>query len=279
MTVLVADTDFALHLGDVLDVLPTLTPESVDAVVMSPPYADARDDVGWYSDLTYADWCYRWLERLLVVTRPDGSLMLNLGRLHRDGQELDYWVDVLGRARRAGWYWLDTLVWHKVNGGGGKGSPYLIDRHEYVFWLARSVTPYKGFDEARQPYSPATLERYTRKWKAGSGAVKGKDSAEQHGRDLHPAGAKPGTVFTSSAGATKGVAHPTPMDADLAEHLVKLSCPPGGIVLDPFAGSGTTALAARKLGRRSINIEIDAAHASEAARRLAQQTIFSGDGA
>jgi DNA modification methylase len=201
--------------------------------------------------------------------------MLNVGRLHRDGLESTWGEDVRRLAERMHWRWVDTIVWHKVNGGGGRSSPYLVDRHEYVYWLARGAEPYKGFDEARQPYSPATLGRYQRRWKAGGGAVKGKVTKEQDSRQPHPGGAKPGTVFVSSVGAEKGIRHPTPMAPELAEHLIRLSCPPRGVVLDPFLGSGTTAIAARKLGRRCVGVEVDSGYCEEAARRLAQQTLPS----
>lgn len=273
---IVADADFALYVGDALEVLPTLGP--VDAIVTSPPYRDARDDVGYGSDLDYGTWSSVWLAHAFQVIRPTGSLMLNLGRLHRDGEELDYWVDVLARARAAGWKWLDTIMWHKVNGGGGRRTPYLIDRHEYVLWLGASITAYRGYDEARQPYSPATLARYTRRSLARGAVAKNVDGDARDSRVPHPEGAKPSSVFTCSVGAEKGIEHPTPMAPELAEHLIRLSCPPGGLVLDPFAGSGTTSVAARRLGRSSVAIELDPAYAAECARRLGQQSLLAAHG-
>lgn len=271
MTV-VDDQDFTLHHGDLLGVLPTLPAQSFDAVVTSPPYLDARDDVVSCAVTHYADWAYEWLAAIRRTLYPSGSLMLNLGRIHRGGEELEWHHEIIGRARRSGWFWIDTLVWHKVNGGGGRSSPYLIDRHEYIYWLAPSTSPYKGFDEARVPYSPATLGRYTRRYERGH-AVKGSDRPTKQGRTPHPDGAKAGSVFVSSVGADKGIDHPTPMAPELAEHLIKLACIPGGVVLDPFAGSGTTARAARKLGRRCVGIEIDEAHCAEAARLSVQQAL------
>lgn len=272
----VDDDDFVLYQGDALRVLEQLPAGSVDAVVTSPPYLDARTDVVAAPRYQYGDWSAEWLALAFRVLRPEGSLMLNLGRLHREGEELDYWIDVLARARGIGWKWLDTIAWHKVNGGGGKSSPYLIDRHEYVFWLAPSVDAYKGFDDARTEYSPATLERYQRRWKAKGAAVKGVERAAdaQDGREAHPDGAKPGSVFTSSVGAAKSIKHPTPMDTYLARHLVLLSCPYGGVVLDPFAGSCTTAWVARAAGRRSVSIELEDEWCEEGERRMRQQALL-----
>ena len=83
-----------------------------------------------------------------------------------------------------------------------------------------------------------------------------------------------GAIVGEFVGAEKGLEHPTPMALDLAQHLVRLACPPGGLVLDPFAGACTTAVAARALGRHSVCIEVDPAHCAEGARRMGQQALL-----
>lgn len=269
--VLVAERDLCIVQGELLAALAdgTVQPGDVDAIVTSPPYLDVRPEVS--SRVTvrdYAAWASDWLCALRNRLYPAGSLMLNLGRVHRDGRELRWHEPVLQAAEAAGFLHIDTIVWHKVNGGGGRRTPYLLDRHEHVYWLALRTDPYKGFEDARQPYSPATLERYERSWSPHGGSVKGKDSAASEGRVAHPGGALPGSVFTSSVGADKGNPHPTPMPIELAEFLVRLACVPGGIVLDPFAGSGTTGIAALRLGRSAVLVELETDWASYAARRI-----------
>ena len=69
--------------------------------------------------------------------------------------------------------------------------------------------------------------------------------------------------------------HPTPKPLPLMEHLVRASCP-GGLVLDPFAGSGTSLLAAKNEGRRAIGIELDESYCARIVPRLAQDTLFGG---
>lgn len=267
----VRDPDFVLYLGDVRDVLPQLPDESVDAIVTSPPYADARLDYDHKSAHEYGDWSAAWLAEAFRVTRE--GMMLNLGRLHRDGEELDYWIDVLGRARRIGWKWLDTLIWHKPN--GNPRPYYLVDRHEYVLWLGKRVDAYRGFDEARQPYAETSLPRYTRKFTAAFKHI----PQERDGREAHPLGALPGSVFTCAVGSYRGLDHPAPMAEDLAGHLVKLACPVGGTVLDPFMGSGTTAKVARDLGRKAIGVEINEKFARLCAARSGQQSLLAEDAA
>lgn len=276
VTLFVDDPDFKLYHASATDLL-DLDVGRVDAIVTSPPYLDVRPDVAAMKYEQYMDWAEDWLSSLSAAIEETGSMMLNLGRVHRDGEEVRWHDDLLDRAAMSGWRLIDTLIWHKVNGGGGKGSVYLIDRHEYVYWLAKNVDCYKGFDEARVPYAEATVSRYQRRWKASGSAAKGIEGVASDGRELHPDGAKAGSVFTTSVGVEKGIEHPTPMGVDLAVHLVKLACPPGGVVLDPFLGSGTTALAARHLGRRTVGIETVERWCLDAADRLSQQTLIAVD--
>ncbi len=84
-------------------------------------------------------------------------------------------------------------------------------------------------------------------------------------------------MFGCYIGREKGSDHDSPMTLELAEHLVALACPPGGHVLDPFGGSGTTALAARRTHRAATLIDQDPAACQQAATRLQQQSLFPAE--
>jgi DNA modification methylase len=89
----------------------------------------------------------------------------------------------------------------------------------------------------------------------------------------HEAGARPKSYVEIHTGREKGNPHPAPMALDLALHLVKLSG--GSTIIDPFAGSGTTAIATRKLGRSSVLIERNEAYCKLAADRLSQLSLLA----
>lgn len=261
--------DVTLYVGDALNEIVQMPGRSIDSVVTSPPYADARSDYEHVGPDEYPEWFEMVACAIWPKLKDDGSMMLNLGRVFRKGQELDYIDHTIRRLRGRGWKVIDQLVWVKPNGRPVR--PYLTNQHEYVYWLAKESGAYRGFDEARRPYALETLGRYQRRYLQG---VKG-EARDEQGRTVHPGGARPGSVFVASVGKAKGNGHPAPMPLELAAHLVTLSCPKGGVVLDPFFGSGTTAVAARANGRLCVGVEIDPAYVAIAAERLGQQELVA----
>jgi DNA modification methylase len=206
------------------------------------------------------------LAEMLRVCSPIGSLMLNLGVIMRDGEEHPYADDILARARGMGWKLLHRMVWHKPNSILLSHPTYLHIKHEWVFWLAPTVKAYRGFDsDTRTPHSDATLRRIDQPY------MTRKDQrymrrGKSHG--LHPDGARPATVFAAGVGGETGIDHPAVMAMPLALHLVSLSCPDGGIVLDPYCGSGTTGVAALRRGRSFFGIELQRPYVEMARERI-----------
>lgn len=264
-----ADADVTIFHGDALNVLREMSDGSVDCCVTSPPYLDARPE---YPSPSPAQFGLIFADLRRVVTGP---LCLNVGRLWRGGMEVLWWTVLLDAARLHGWCVLDTLIWAKPNGNPIQGLVF-TNSHEYVFVLGSAGIELNA-DAIRTPYASETLSRYSRKFAANSG-VKGHDRpAHRRSRSgvADEAGARPRSYVEFPTGRDKGNPHPAPMARELAEHLVKLASWPGQTVLDPFAGSGTTLAAARKLGRVSIGIELLEENCDLAAQRLGQQSLLA----
>jgi site-specific DNA-methyltransferase (adenine-specific) len=284
------DGDVRLYLGDSAEVLGSWPSECVDAIVTSPPYADQRH----YGDgrrvtatknasrkqrsaapAAFVPWFTPFLEQMLRVLKPSGSLLLNLGRIMRDGEEHPYALDTLYAARALGWKWIDTIIWHKPNGIPLSAPQYLNSAHEWVWWLAPTTDAYRGYTaETRTPHTESTVRRITQSYKRDRKDERYQKQGTTH--ELHPDGARPRSVFTHGVGG-ESVKHPAIMALGVARHLVCLSSRPGDLVLDPFAGSGTTALAARRTGRRAVAIDAHEPYLREAADRLAQQALDLAD--
>lgn len=290
-------SDWHVETGDSLALMPGMPDGSVDAIVTSPPYADQRNydaeelarSCGRTSRVLRArsrrqrseapalfpGWLEPFMDEMLRVVSPRGSLMLNLGVVLRDGQEHDCVDEILRRARGSGWQLLHRLVWAKPNGQVPSSPIFLTVAHEFVFWLAPDArAAYRGIDEARRPHAPETVRRLKRRRRESLNPPL--HVAAKMGKTFraHPLGARPTTVFDYAVGAEPNPnGHPARMALGLAEDLVKLSCPPGGLVLDPFAGDGTTGVACRALGRRFLGFEERADYAEGARRRIAEDPL------
>lgn len=283
--------------GDALDVMRGMADGSVDSIVTSPPYADQRayapDEFGRRGnhrsgkasrarsrkerssapDL-WVEWIEPYTAEALRVLSPTGSMMLNLGVVLRDGQEHDCVDRILANCRAQGWRLLHRLIWNKPNGQVPSAPGYLTVAHEFVFWLAPTTSPWRAFEqppgsaasrEVRTTHAPASAARM-------AGMYSGAGTHRKQGRThrLHPDGARPTTVFTCPVGGQPNPdQHPARMPIKLAQHLVAMTCPGGGLVLDPFSGNATTGIAANRIGRRYLGIEIDPEYAEQSRRRLA----------
>jgi len=261
---LVNDLDLQIYTGNCLDVMRGMDAGAADACVTSPPYLDARPE---YPSPSLEEFSLIFGELRRVVAGP---MLLNVGRLWRKRKELLWWVELLDTCAAAGWDLCDTLVWCKLNANAIQGE-VLINSHEMIFLLGDPDS--FNTDGVRTPYSEESLARMGRKFLHGNG-VKG-GTRPSDGRTPNPLGARPRSVIATYTGKEKGNPHPAPMALDLANHLVQLAVPAGGTIIDPFGGSGNTAIAARAHGRKAILIELSPEYAQLAASRLSQQSLLA----
>lgn len=286
--------------GDLRDVLPTLGAGTVDAIVTSPPYADQRvyeggdtlrrnsrapRDNGKLKNqsrrqrseapmLFATDFIETKLPVLFEALTDRGSLMLNLGVVFRDGEESPYADVILAAARAMGFKLLHRMIWHKPNGNTLSDARFLRVSHEWVFWLAKDVDAYRGYDrETRTPHAESSIRRIREPFIEDSEDERYRKRGSGDHR-LHPDGARPTTVFRCGVGGERGIKHPAPMPLKLARHCVALSAEPGALVVDPYCGSGTTGVACIELGREFIGIDREAPYLEEARDRL-EGALFS----
>lgn len=262
MSLYLTDRDVTIYNCGALEALRDLNDGSMAACVTSPPYLDARPE---YPSPTLPEFHEIFKELRRVVAGP---MLLNVGRLWSKRREVLWWVKLLEEGNKTEWQLRDTLIWVKPNANPIHGQ-VLADSHEYVFIFGDGSLP----DNVRTDYDVESLARFTRRYRNGTG-VKGEDR-EQDGREANELGARARSFFISYVGREKGNPHPAPMPLELALHLVLLASSKKDEIIDPFAGSGTTLLAARMLGREAIGIELDESYCAIAAGRLAQQSLLT----
>jgi len=267
-------THEVLH-GDCLNLLRNLPDDSVDLVFTSPPYESAR----LYGELQFklkgqgwVDWAF---ERYVECVRVSRGLVAWVV----EGQTRQFrWSAtpalLMADLHRAGVKLRKPPAFHRVGIAGSGGPDWL--RNDYEFLICSS----KG----RLPWSDATATGKPPKYKPGGRPSHRKRNGKRDQAEYSPpAIANPGNVMKFSVGGGRMgsmLAHENeaPFPEGLADAFIRSFCPLGGIVLDCFAGSGTTLAAAVKTGRNSMGMELREEQCELARRRVeeAQMTVNSG---
>ena len=234
--------------GDCVAGMRRLPGDCVDLVFTSPPYADLRDYARIRPD-DYVGWFLPAAYEIKRVLKPRGSFVLNINdRCVRGARHLYVFRLVVALVDIVGMPLIETYVWHKPNPMPGCYGPRPKDAFEYVFWFGK--TRDVRFDLSSVGAPP----RRRRRGVPGlSTRTSGRTMLDS--RAYSRAWADPGNVITCPV-ARGTSAHPARMPDALPEFFIKLATRPGDLVLDPFLGSGTTARAARRLGRRWLGFEL-----------------------
>jgi site-specific DNA-methyltransferase (adenine-specific) len=263
-------TAHRLVCGDARD-LSFVPDESVHLVVTSPPYWTLKDypasaaQLGAIEDyesfLAELDKVWRECKRVLV---PGGRVCCVVGDVcvprKRIGRHfvMPLHADIQVRSRSLGLDVLTPILWHKIangvteavgNGAGFYGKPFqpgavVKNDVEYILFM-RKGGEYRKVTPLQKALSILTKEEMQRWWRS---------------------------IWTDVRGASTRAGHPAPYPAALAERLIRMFSFAGDTVLDPFAGTGSTAVAAIAAGRHSISVEIDAGYVQIAASNIEAAT-------
>lgn len=262
--------------GDAVRWLPALPPSSVDLFFTSPPYADARSYSRIHPD-RYVEWFLDFSGPILAATAETGWFVLNIkNRVAKGGpllgQRHPYVYELVLALQRQGWRWIETYIWTKPNAIPGRFGPRPKDAFEYVYAFAKGPRPHFDLDAVRVPYktTPEEIERrrLDTNGRRNTEAGFGRDRTKTYGRG----GADPGNVIAvpQTYNQHYGPAgdHTAVMPEGLAEFFIRACSPAGGVVIDPFAGSATTTVVARRYGRRAGGIELHREHVETALARV-----------
>jgi len=221
--------------GDCRDVLPTLVADSFDCAIVDPPYGE--------TSLKWDRWVDGWPALVARVVKPTGSMWV-FGSFR---MFMEHWSEF------ADWRYSHEIVWEKHNGTG-----LFNDRfrrvHEIAVHFYRVGSKWGDIFKSPQ-FTHDARARVVRK----------------KGRSAQWIGATGETVYRSEDGGPRlmrsvqlvrsehGRAdHPTQKPQGIIEPLLRYACPLGGAVIDPFAGSGTTGIVAKRIGVNAVLIEVAA---------------------
>ena len=153
-----------------------------------------------------------------------------------------------------GWILRNAIIWHKPNAMPESVTDRLSGRYEHMFMLTKSQRYWFDLDAIREPHAQSTVDAAAR---ARIPYMVPGQRAQQKTRCMGENGANPGDVWSINTTPFPG-AHFAAYPPALVERCILSGCKPGGTVLDPFSGSGTTGMVALKHGRKYIGIDLNA---------------------
>jgi DNA modification methylase len=262
-----------IYHGDCEEVLKKLPDNSVDLIFTSPPYADQRQTAyGGVKPNQYVDWFLPKAIQFQRVLKPTGTFILNIKERVVNGERHTYVLELIMRMRDQGWLWTEEFIWHKKNSYPGKWPNRFRDNWERLIQFNREkkfnmyqeavMVPVGDWAKTRLANLSET-DRTRDESKVGSGF--GKNVSNWVGRDMvYP------TNVLHMATESSNQNHSATFPVDLPAWFIKLFTQAGDIVLDPFIGSGTTALAAIELARAYIGIDTNKEFVDLARKRISR---------
>ena len=258
-------SSYKLLIGDCLGLLKGLPEGSVNCCVTSPPYFGLRD-YGMDGQIGLELTPEQYVAKMVAVfrevrraLRDDGTLWLNIGDSYGKGKQLIGIPWRLAFALQAdGWVLRQEIIWHKPNPMPESVKDRCTKAHEQIFLLSKSPRYYFDSEAMKEDAVCTTgTVRFSNRRAAGM-AVKasGNEGRESARQDARKDTRNRRSVWSVATRPYKG-AHFATFPPALIEPCILAGCPVGGVVLDPFGGSGTTAGVAVANGRNAILCELN----------------------
>ncbi len=273
-----------IYCGDCLPYLSdnTIFPDSsVDLVFTSPPYADRRyNTYGGIPPDKYVHWFLSISSQLYRILNPFGSFVLNIKENVKKGERQTYVLELILALKKQGWLWVEEYCWYKKNSYPGKWPNRFRDSWERCLHFTKQSN-FKMYqdavrvpigDWAKQRFKSMSEKDFIRNISGTNSKFSRKVSNWLDRKTVYPHNV---VVFENEhyiettnvihlATECKNRYHSAVFPIELPTWFIKLFTLDNGIVLDPFLGVGTTAIAATLLGRQYVGIELIDEYVKEA---------------
>ena len=245
---------------DALACLRLLPDGWAQTVIADPPYYNVLTneswDTQWADEVAYIAWCEDWVKEAMRVVRSDG-LLFCFGQL---GKREKVFLQVMASLTRH-YQFHDLLIWDRVVGYNERRDSF-TPAYEMILILRKSQRPYFNKDVVRETYPPEVIAKYARDKR-----YKNKEARLAHlHRGKYATNILRVPSLKGSSSEKRG--HPSQKPAALIRKLILCASRPGDLVLDPFIGSGTTAICAKQLGRSWFGVDKNPAYATKARKAV-----------
>jgi len=263
-----------------------LPDDSIDLIVTSPPYAERRNgSYGGIHPNKYVAWFLPIAEQLLRVLKSDGSFVLNIKEHCRNGERETYVLELILALKKQGWLWVEEYCWYKKNSYPGKWPNRFRDNWERCLHFTKQKKFKMYQDAVKVPIGDWSKPRFKSmstndfiRYTSGTNSRFGRNVSNWlNKRKVYPHNVlvfeeehymETSTVLHLATECSNRN-HSAVFPIELPSWFIRLFTKKGDIVLDPFVGIGTTAIAAKLLGRKYIGIENSKSYVEEATMNIA----------
>jgi len=261
-----------IHQGNCFDVISKFPDEFIDFIFTSPPYAERRKSTyGGIPHNKYVEWFTPISEQLFRILKPNGSLILNIKENVLNGERQTYVLELILKLKKIGWLWIEEYCWYKKNSYPGKWPNRFRDTWERCLHFAKQKKFKMYQDSVKVPIGDWAKKRFKslsekdfNRTISGTNSSFGRNVSNWlNKRKVYPHNVlviekehyfEPTNLIQFPTECSNRN-HPAVFPIELPTWFIKLFTRKNDIVLDPFIGIGTTALASILLARRYIGIE------------------------
>jgi DNA modification methylase len=254
----------------------------INLIVTSPPYADKRkDSYGGVPPNEYVEWFKPIAKELFRVLKDNGSMIINIKEHPKNGERLTYVLELVLELRKQGWFWIEEYCWYKKNSFPGKWSNRFRDSWERClhftknkkFKMYQDAVKVDIGDWAAKRFKSMSENDFIRHISKNNSHLGRNVSNWLNKKKVYPHNVLVfeeehrlymSNLFESAVESSSSKNHSAVFPIELPTWFILLFTREGDIVLDPFMGSGSTAIAAKLLKRNYLGTEIHAKYVKDA---------------
>jgi len=245
----------AIYNLDCIEAMRRIEDNTVNLTVTSPPYNIGKEYESSLAMSEYLHWCTEWMAQIYRVTSKEGSFWLNIGYFEVENKGLAVPIAYL-LWDKSEFYLLQEVIWNYAAGVACKTR--FSPRNEKLLWYVKDKTSYTfNLDDVRDPDV-----KYPNQKKNG------KLKCNPLGKNPTDVWQIPKVTSGTNRSSIERTAHPAQYPTEMIERIIKSSSNQGDLIIDPFLGSGSTAIAAIENGRNVIGFEIEERYARIAVDRI-----------